>query len=98
MTERGSSEEFTVELGRRVRRLREAAGLDLAEASRLSGLSPAEIEAIEQGAEPLLSELLLLAGAFRVKPSCLLDVARWIPMTPEDPDGGYLWTNRVDDA
>lgn len=99
MTERADSDEFRVEVGRRARRLREEAGLDIARTARLAELSPAEVEAIERGVDPdlLLTDLVLLAGALRADPGIFLDVAKWAPVTAEDP-GGYIWVNRADEA
>jgi len=85
-------------LGQRIWRIREEAGLELAEVARLSCLSIGEIEEIEQGvnADPTYSELIVLAAVLRVSFNHLFEVARWQPPTSDNP-GGFVWANRPDD-
>ena len=58
---------------RRLRELREAAGLSLAELSARAGLSPAAVSLIERGANsPALGTLCAVAGALGVEVTELL--------------------------
>lgn len=88
---RVTSDEVMAAVGRVARMAREEAGLDIAEVARRSALSPAEVEAIEEGAnsDPLVSELKRLASALDISLNRFFEVVRWELPTPGRP-GGYV--------
>jgi XRE family transcriptional regulator, regulator of sulfur utilization len=60
-------------LGKTVRRLREAQGLDVSELAEASGTRPERIQALEAGQfDPTYDLLVALAAALGVQPSALI--------------------------
>lgn len=68
------SDSVEAEVGARIRRLRESAGLQGQELAERVGLDPTVLSKIENGRRPLkTTELARVAGALRVSPLALLE-------------------------
>ena len=87
-------EELTLELGRRLRRTRRAAGLSQQDVAKMVGLDRTTIGLLERGKRGMqVITLLVVAGALEEKASRILDGIEYIPgPPPPKPRGTWSFT------